>query len=58
VGGLARVEKVKPDPLNLSVNTGVGKQFIIRNKFIIENNNFIEIIKKCFPYNRRVLFFA
>ncbi len=32
-GGLAglkalRVEKAKPDPLNLSVNTGAGKQFI------------------------------
>ena len=25
------VEKVKPDPWNLSVNTGVGKQNIIRN---------------------------
>jgi len=25
-GGLVRVEKVKPDPLNLSVNTVVGKQ--------------------------------
>jgi len=29
-GELERVEKVKPDPLNLSVNTGVGKQFFIR----------------------------
>jgi len=25
-GGLERVEKVKPDPWNLSVNTVVGKQ--------------------------------
>ncbi len=25
------VEKVKPDPWNLSVNTGVGKQNIITN---------------------------
>jgi hypothetical protein len=24
-GGLERVEKVKPDPWNLTVNTGVGK---------------------------------
>ena len=30
-GGLLAVEKVKPDPLNLSVNTGEGKQsFILR----------------------------
>ena len=27
-GGLLGVEKVKPDPLNLSVNTVVGKQSI------------------------------
>ncbi len=27
-GGLISVEKVKPDPLNLLVNTGVGKQII------------------------------
>ncbi len=26
-GTLLRVEKVKPDPLNLSVKTGVGKRF-------------------------------
>ncbi len=25
-GGLSRVEKVKPDPLNLLVKTDVGKQ--------------------------------
>ena len=28
-GGLLRVEKVKPDPLNLLVNTDVGKQINI-----------------------------
>jgi len=27
-GGLFRVEKVKPDPLNLLANTNVGKQSI------------------------------
>jgi len=29
-GNYEVVEKVKPDPLNLSVNTGVGKQSIIQ----------------------------
>lgn len=27
-GDCSAVEKVKPDPLNLSANTGVGKQFL------------------------------
>jgi len=30
-GGLFGVEKVKPDPWNLAVNTGVGKQYINPN---------------------------
>jgi hypothetical protein len=30
-GGLFGVEKVKPDPWNLTVNTGVGKQYINLN---------------------------
>jgi hypothetical protein len=39
-GELLRVEKVKPDPLNLSVNTGVGKRFIIKdNKLVLSSIN-------------------
>jgi hypothetical protein len=44
--------------LNLSVNTGVGKQFIIRNKIIIENNNFIEHNKKALSLQLESAFFT
>lgn len=48
---------MKPNPLNLSVNTGVGKQFIICNNFIIRNNNFIEHNKQALSLQTESAFF-
>jgi hypothetical protein len=49
---------VKPNPLNLSVNTGVGKQFIIGNNFVIKNNNFIEHNKQALSLQPESAFFT
>ncbi len=49
---------MKPNPLNLSVNTGVGKQFIIWNNFIIKNNNFVEHNKQALSLQLESAFFT
>ena len=45
-GGLLRVEKVKPDPLNLLVNTDEGKQKLIKDACLISESIFFIIQRR------------